>query len=259
MRDPRSILITGASSGIGAALARAYARPGIALALTGRDQGRLETVADACRRAGATVAVRSLEITDQVAVSGWIADIDRRQPLDLLIAGAGVTGGHHGPGDDESLADLQRILSVNFIGAAITVQAALPVLRGRRRGQIALISSIAGLRGLPYSPAYCASKAALIAYGEGLRAHLLKDGIDVALILPGFVDTPMAAHVTGPKPMMMSPERAAKIIRNGLARGRARITFPRLLGLGTRLMSLLPAGPVDYVLSRVAVSVTPSK
>jgi short-subunit dehydrogenase len=258
MKSPKAILITGASSGIGAALARTYAQPGISLALTGRDPLRLDHIADIGRAAGATVHVRPLDIAAEAAVTSWIAEIDHALSLDLVIAGAGVTGGHRGPGSDETLADIRRILEVNFHGACTTAQAAIPGMRRRRRGQIAFVSSIAGLRGLPYSLAYCASKAALIAYSEGLRAHMRPDGVGVSLILPGFVDTPMAARVTGPKPLMVTPERAARIIRTGLARDRARITFPFLLGLGTRIMALLPAGPVDSIMNRIHVKITPS-
>jgi short-subunit dehydrogenase len=258
MRNPQSILITGASSGIGAVLARTYAHPGISLALTGRDRPRLDHIAQICRMAGATVHLRSLDIADEAAVTDWVAEIDHALSLDLVIAGAGMTGGHRGPGMDETLADIRRILEVNFHGACTIAQAAIPGMRRRRRGQIAFVSSIAGLRGLPYSLAYCASKAALIAYGEGLRAHMRPDGVVVSVILPGFVDTPMAARVSGPKPLMVTSERAARIIRSGLARDRACITFPFLLGLGTRIIALLPAGPVDSIMNRINVTITPS-
>src|SRR5487761_546583 len=108
MRDARSVLITGASSGIGAALALAYAGPGMRLALTGRHLDRLETVVDACRGAGASVHSKLLDITDASAVAAWVAEIDREWSLDLVIASAGVTGGHNGPGAEESLTELRH-------------------------------------------------------------------------------------------------------------------------------------------------------
>jgi short-subunit dehydrogenase len=255
MREVGAVLITGASSGIGAALARAYARSGARLAITGRNPERLAAVAAACVGAGAAVIYRPLDITNEAAVSSWVSEADAALAIDLVIANAGITGGHFGPNAEESLADVQRMISVNFIGAMITVHAILPALRRRRRGQIAFISSIAALRGLPYSPAYCASKAAMSIYAESLRAWLRPDGVEIALVLPGFVDTPMAAKVTGPKPMMVSPERAAHIIQRGLARGRTRIAFPFLLDLGQRLAASLPSAPIDFILNRIAVDV----
>jgi short-subunit dehydrogenase len=109
---------------------------------------------------------------------------------------------------------------------------------------------------MPYSPGYCASKAALIAYAEALRGRLRTEGITVSLILPGFVDTPMAARVDGPKPLMIDPDRAARIIVRGLARGRSRIAFPLPLYLGQRALALLPAAPVDFLFNRFHVSIS---
>jgi short-subunit dehydrogenase len=131
----------------------------------------------------------------------------------------------------------------------------IPAMRQRRRGQLALMSSLAALRGLPYSPAYCASKAALKAYGEALRVWLHPDGIEVTVVLPGFVDTPLASHVAGPKPFQMTPQRAARIIRRRLRRGPARIAFPMFLHAGMRLLSGLPANVVDKLLGAVKVEI----
>lgn len=255
MRHPRSILITGGSSGIGAALALAYAQPGTRLALTGRNAERLETVASSCRAAGAEVTCAAFDIAQPEKLGAWIAEVDRSGSLDLVIANAGMTGGHREPGTEETLADVERMMSVNFAGACTTIHAVIPAMRHRGHGQIALMSSLAAIRGLPYSPAYCASKAALKAYGEALRGLLRPAGIEVSVILPGFVETPLSNHVQGPKPLMMGPERAAQIIRNGLARGRARIGFPFLLDFGTRIMAALPAALVDPVLNRIAVNI----
>src|SRR5690242_8878303 len=161
MKHPRSILITGASRGIGAALARAYAGEGIVLALTGRNAERLAAVAEGCRAAGAEVQSTALDIADEAGVRNWIESVDRRHPLDLVIANAGMTGGLSGEGIVESLADVQRIMRVNFGGVCNTVDPVIPAMQQRGRGQLALMSSLAALRGLPYSPAYCASKAAV--------------------------------------------------------------------------------------------------
>ncbi len=249
------MLITGASGGIGAALAKIYARPGVTLALTGRNPDKLHAVAAASSAAGAAVMERALDVRDQPALTSWIAEVEAAHPLDLVIANAGITGGHHGPGAEESLDEVRRLIDINFMAACHTIHAALPAMRRRRRGQLALVSSLAGVRGLPSMPGYCASKAAMVSYAEAMRAWLRDDGIEVAVILPGNVDTPMAARESGPQPMMMSADRAATIISRGLEQGRARIAFPSGLYWLLRAATLLPAAPIDTILNRFRVTV----
>jgi short-subunit dehydrogenase len=255
MRDPRAVLITGASGGIGGALARAYAGPGVRLALTGRNAERLSACADACRKLGAEVRAESLDVADTQRFTSWVEAVDRTWPLDLVIANAGITGGLAPGNRSETLADVHRMMSINFGGVCNTLHPVIPGMRERRRGQLALMSSLAALRGLPYSPAYCASKAALKAYGEALRAWLSPEGIEVTVVLPGFVDTPLGAHVTGPKPLRMTAERAARIIRRRLCRGPARVAFPILLHAGMRILAELPTDIVDRVLGTVKVEI----
>jgi short-subunit dehydrogenase len=255
VRDPHAILITGASGGIGGALARAYASPGVFLALTGRNTERLEACAAACRATGATVESAAIDVADAAALGAWIATIDRASPLDLVIANAGITGGLAAGNGSETLADVHRMMSINFGGVCNTLHPVIPAMRQRRRGQLALMSSLAALRGLPYSPAYCASKAALKAYGEALRAWLHPEGIEVTVVLPGFVDTALSGHVAGPKPLQMTAERAARIVRRRLRPGPPRIAFPILMHAGMRLLAGLPTDLVDRVLGAVKVEI----
>ena len=257
VRDPHSILITGASSGIGAALARAYAAPRTHLALCGRDAARLAAVANLCRECGAEVLEACLDVTEAAAVAAWIDTADRASPLELVIANAGVQGGLWRDGAGETLEELHRVMEVNFGGVSNTVHPALPAMRRRRRGQVALISSLAALRGIPFSPGYCASKAAIMIYGEALRSWLAPEGIDVSVVLPGFVETRLSRTVSGPKPLILPPERAADIIRRGLARGRRQIAFPYPLYFGMQLTRALPPGLVDPILRRFAVDIGP--
>lgn len=250
MKAPRSILITGASSGIGAALARRYAAQGITLSLCGRDAGRLGQVVAACRAAGAAVDGRVLDVTDTDAVRNWIEQRDADAALDLVIANAGVSGGTRGGGESETQA--RRIFATNFDGVINTVLPALPLMQGRGRGQIAIMSSFAAFRGSPGAPAYSASKAAVKSWGEALRGALARDGIEVSVICPGFVESRMTADNAFPMPFLMTADKAAGIIRRGLARDRGRIAFPFpmyfmvwLVGampavLGDRLMRALP-------------------
>jgi short-subunit dehydrogenase len=257
VKDPRSILITGASSGIGAALARAYAAPQTHLALCGRDAARLAAVANLCRERGAEVIEACLDVTEAAAVAAWIDNVDRASPLELVIANAGVQGGLWRDGVCETLGELHRVMEVNFGGVSNTIHPVLPAMRRRRRGQVALIASLAALRGLPFSPGYCASKAAVRIYGEALRSWLAPEGIGVSVVLPGFVETRLSDTVSGPKPLILPPERAAEIIRRGLAKGRRQIAFPYPLYLGMQLMRALPAGLVDPILRRVRVDIGP--
>jgi short-subunit dehydrogenase len=249
MQDPKSIAITGGSSGIGAALARAYAAPGVSLALAGRDGPRLEAVAAACRAAGAVVTGTRVEVTDRGAVARWIAAADRAAPLDLVIANAGTSAGTASGG--ESDYQTRAIFAVNLEGVMNTVLPAVAALRGRRRGQVAIMSSLAGFRGFPGAPAYCASKAAVRVWGESLRGHLAPEGIGVTVICPGFVKSPMTAVNQFPMPLLVDSDAAARRIKRGLARNRARISFPRPLAAAIWLLGALPPAWTDPLLAKL--------
>jgi short-subunit dehydrogenase len=238
--SPRSILLTGASSGIGRALAIASAAPGVTLALSGRDPARLAMVADDCRAKGAVVEVRSVDVTDREAMAAWIAQAEERAPLDLVIANAGISAGTGGGG--ETGDQTRRIFAVNVDGVINTVLPALPAMRARRRGQVAIMSSLAGFVGFGGAPAYCASKAAVRVWGEALGGWLAAEGIAVSVICPGFVDSPMTAVNTFPMPLKMDADRAASIILRGLAGQRPRIAFPWPMLAMVRLIAALPSG-----------------
>jgi short-subunit dehydrogenase len=249
MKNPKSILITGGSSGIGAALALDYAAPGVFLALAGRDAGRLEEVAGRCRAAGAEVATGVVDVREAAALAAWMAEQDSRRPLDLVIANAGVSAGTGTFGESDDQA--RHILAINLDGVVNTVLAAAELMRPRRRGQVALMSSLAGFRGFPGAPAYCASKAAVRVWGEALRGTLAREGIRVSVICPGYVKSPMTAKNDFPMPFLMEAERAAAIVRRGLAANRARIVFPRRLFTAVWLLSLLPPSWTDPLLARL--------
>ncbi len=255
-RDPVTVVITGASGGIGAALARAYARPGRRLALTGRNAARLEAVAEACRTAGADVMTGILDVREALAVRAFLEHVDRGGALDLVIANAGVSSGVGTGGLCEDWAAARETLAVNLDGTLNTVHPAVDLMRARRHGgQVAVIGSLAAWRGLPSCPAYSASKAAIEAYAEGLRGMLALEGIRVSVISPGYVSSPMSARVEGPKPLLMDADRAAGLILAGLARNRGRIAFPLPLAVGTRLLTLLPGWLADRILPYFAFSV----
>jgi short-subunit dehydrogenase len=245
-KSPVTVLITGASGGIGAALARRYARPGRVLILHGRDEQRLAAICEECTERGARVIPLRFDLraTDTAMVE--LRALAEREVIDLAIVNAGVIQLIGGGEQVESLEVARELLAVNLDGALATVAGVLPAMRRRGRGQIALVSSLAALHGLAKTPIYCASKAALKAYGESLRLWLAREGIAVNVVLPGFVRTAMT--MPGPKPGIISPERAALLIRRGLERNRARIGFPWWLALGLHLLAVLPQSLAERLL-----------
>lgn len=245
----RTIVITGASSGIGEALALEYAAPGVLVAITGRNAERLESVAGACRAKGAEVTVSAVDVRDRAAMSAWLSELDRKQPIDLVIANAGVIAGATADNPIEDGDAAYNLLQVNILGAANTVQPLIPIMIARKSGQIAIVSSIAAYVPLAHAPSYSASKAALMNYGKSLRDALLPYGVKVSVIAPGFVDTRMSRAESGPKPFIMNAEKAAKIIAAGLARNREIITFPWFFSFITWISGLLPS-PVRRAVSQ---------
>lgn len=254
---PGAVALTGASSGIGAALALAYAEPGRRLALIGRDPERLATSAAACAARGALVETAQLDVTEPAPLARWLRAFDAESPVELLFANAGISGGRSPEGALEDRETAVRQLRVNLEGAVNTVHALLQPMRRRRRGRIVLMSSLSALRALPDAPAYSASKAGLAAYGEALRGALRGRGVGVTVVYPGFVTSPMSRRYLGAKPGEVSAERAAAIIRRGIARGRPTIVFPLYLGLAMRAAHLLPAGLSDLVMRRFGFRIAP--
>ena len=238
------ILITGASSGIGAALALRYAAPDMRLSLHGRSGERLAEVAAKAKQKGAVVTVTTGDVADAAAMNTWVANMHRVEPLTLIIANAGISGGTSGIGDDDR-RQVDRIFDVNIGGVLNVVTPAASVMAQRGAGQIAIVSSLAGFRGLSGSGAYAASKAAVRIYGEALRADLKPYGVRVNVICPGFIQTPMTDVNPFPMPFLMNAERAARIIQQGLARDKPRIAFPWRMYMVVSLLALLP---VDLVI-----------
>lgn len=244
-----SILITGASSGIGEALAVHYAAPDRYLLLTGRDQERLDGVARRLRQKGAEVETAALSVTERDAMASLITDADRRAAFDLVIANAGISAGT-GSGE-EPPEQTRAITATNVEGVLNTVEPALTGMLARGQGQIGLIASLAGFRGFPGAPAYCASKAWVKVWGEGLRGHLAPRGIGVTVICPGFVKSRMTAVNDFRMPLIWESEKAARRIARGLERNQARVAFPWPLLFAVQLLSNLPPGLVEMLQRRL--------
>jgi short-subunit dehydrogenase len=256
---PQSIVVTGAGRGIGAALARAYAGPGVALLLIGRDAARLDAVAGDCRALGASVETAPVDVTEPDTLARALRAFDEARPVDLLIANAGVSGGLEPGRRFETFTTAQRQLRINLEGAIATVTPLVEPMRARRRGQIALMSSLAALQPVGDTAAYSASKAGILAWGEALGDFLAPDGVRVSVICPGFVTSDMSARYGGPKPFEMSAADAAALIRRKLAAGKPLIAFPWQMVAAIRAGRALPRGLRRLVLARVPVEIAPDR
>jgi len=234
-----SVFITGASSGVGKALAELYAEKDITLFLCGRNEIRLNDTAEKCREKGATVYTFVFDVTNMQEAEIAIRTADSLKEIELVIANAGVSGGVLGEAEDSP--QTRQVFQTNLGGVINTVLPALELMRSRKKGQVALVSSIAGYRGLPSAPAYSASKCAVKAWGEALRGWLRTEGIKVNVICPGFIKTPLTAVNRFPMPFLMSPQKAAKKIKKGIRKNRAIIAFPWPMVFGSWLMSALPS------------------
>ncbi len=246
------VLITGASSGLGRALAEACARPGAVLHLSGRDTARLQAAAAACRAKGADVRPTVLDVRDAAAMAGWIAAAGR---LDLVIANAGISAGTGG--DTEPAAQAARIFETNLTGVLNTALPAIEAMSLQSagadgvRGRVAVIASLAAFVAAPGAPAYCASKAAVQRWAEALDASERRRGIRLHAICPGYVRTPMTARNAFPMPFLMDAEEAARRTLAGIARGRVRVAYPWPTYAMARFAGALPPSVTSWFFSRM--------
>jgi Short-chain dehydrogenases of various substrate specificities len=247
--QPKTILITGATGAIGSALAEQYATSGVTLLLFGRDELKLGQLAGRCRSLGAQVVTLVCDLADHRCFMEQLQQICEQNCPDLVIANAGVSS--TADKDGESWQAIEEVVAVNMLAAMATVQMVVPFMRQQGRGQIALISSLAAWYGLPVTPAYSASKAAIKNYGEALRAGLAPEGISVSVVMPGFVSSAMSRTVPGPKPFQMSAEQAAQAISKGLVKGCSRISFPFPLNLGCWVLAVLPSALSGWLVKRL--------
>lgn len=255
MTQPSSVVVTGGGRGIGAALARAYAAPGVTLLLIGRDAARLDGTAGECRARGATVETAAVDVADADALAKTILAFDARHPVELVIANAGVSGGLGPNREAETFAGAQRQIRVNLEGAIATVTPLLDPMRARKRGQIVLMSSLAALQPVGDTAAYSASKAGILMWGQALADFLAPDGVRTSVVCPGFVTSDMSARYLGPKPFEMSADEAASLIRRRVARGHELIAFPWPMVALIRLSNLLPRKVARFALSRFPVTI----
>ena len=241
------VFITGASSGIGEALARHYARSASVLGLAARRKDHLDALAADLKVQCATY---SLDVSDAEASVRVAGDyLQRFGSPDLVIANAGVSVGTHGD-DPADVAKLRRVLDVNVVGLAATLAAFAPSMRSAGRGTLCGIASVAGIRGIPGAGAYSASKAAVISWMEALRIELRGSGVSVVTICPGYIDTPMTQVNRYRMPFLLAPDEAARRIARAIDARRSLAVIPWQMAIVGRIMRVLPNAIYDRLTAR---------
>jgi short-subunit dehydrogenase len=241
------VLITGASSGIGAALAVEMARRGHDVGLVARRRDALDRVAEEVRSLGRRAVVAAADVTDRDAVRAAVARCEEELgPIDVAVANAG--GGGKNPAAAFDALGATAVMRLNLDGALFLFEAVLPGMLARGRGHLVGVSSIAGHFGIPGAGVYSASKAALHRVLEAFAVELRSTGIAVTTVNPGFVDTPLVARNTNPMPFRWSADRAARVIATGIERRRRLVEFPLPLRLVAALGRRLPSPVVEWLL-----------
>jgi short-subunit dehydrogenase len=241
------VFITGASSGIGEALARYYARSAKVIGLAARRKAQLDSLAASLK---AECATYSHDVSDAEACVRAAGDfVQRFGAPDLVIANAGVSVGTRGD-DPTDIAKLRRVLDVNVVGLAATLAAFAPSMRAARNGTLCGIASVAGFRGLPGAGAYSSSKAAAISWLEALRVELRGSGVAVVTICPGYIDTPMTQVNRYRMPFLLPADEAARRIARAIETKRRFAVIPWQMAIVGRIMRLLPAVVYDRLTAR---------
>ena len=249
-----TVVITGASSGIGWALAKELAARGARVGISARRPELLEKLVGEIRASGGIVEAETGDVADRSALAEAIGKLESRLgPTDVLIANAGVSA--PSGGDPVNSDAVETMLRVNYLGVVYAFEAVLPGMLRRSAGHIVAVSSLAAYKGLPGSAAYCASKAAVNVFCEALRIELRPRGVAVTAICPGFIRTPMTAAQTNPMPFLMDAAAAAKRIADALLRRPGVYNFPWLM---YRLMKITRWLPDRVILRGVLPSTTKS-
>jgi len=244
----KNILITGASSGLGKELAIQLANKDIILFLTARNENRLLETINICKNKGAAVHYKILNIKDKEDIKNWILECDKIHNIDLIIANAGISAGT--ANGNETSNQVYDIFETNIYGVLNTIEPIIPKMINRHKGQIAIISSMSAFIGMPSCPAYSASKACILAYGQALRGHLQNYNINVSIICPGFIKTPLTDKNKFKMPFITTTEKASKKIINGLSKNKGLIVFPLIIYISLKILRILPFSWINYIFSK---------
>ncbi len=248
--EHRNAFITGASSGIGEALARRLAAQGLEVALAARRTDRLEQLADTIRRDGGRARVYPVDVSDTARATATLERADAEMDgVDLVVANAGMDRPCWA--GELTWETCAAEIGVNVVGATATLVALLPRMVERRRGHLVGISSLAQYRGLPKNAVYCATKAFLSRFLEGLRIDLQGKGVTVTDVRPGFVRTPLTADNDFDMPFLLEVETAARLIVDGIRRDRPVVAFPWQLATAVRTAQVVPAAIYDRVIGKM--------
>jgi len=245
--NQRTVFLTGASSGIGEALAVALAKRGATLGLVARRRELLEKLRKECEKAGGTARVFACDVTDEDAVLAAAEDfVHEFEHIDLLIANAGIGGNNAETRALQPLA-VKKVIDINLMGAVNSVHAVLPRMLKRGSGHIVAISSLAGFRGLPRSAAYSASKAGMTAFFESVRLDVKHQGVDVTIIQPGFIKTPLTSGREAKMPFLMELEDAVPMFIKAIEKKKRFAAFPWQLATVVRAGKFMPAWLYDRI------------
>lgn len=236
----RHCVITGASSGLGRALAEKLARPDCVLGLLGRNSSRLEATARQVTQAGALARTGLFDLRDAEALKAYLVDFDHHTPIDLFIANAGIFEETSEKNQLQDFESVKRVFEVNLLATLQALHYVIPLMQARRTGTIVLVSSLAAFLPLAHAPAYSASKAALISYGRALQPILAQDHVKLCIACPGYIDTPMIGVENRKKRGIVSAADAATRLLKGAERGQSLIGFPRRFYYLARFIPLLP-------------------
>lgn len=236
------IFITGASSGLGKALATAYAKQGASLGLLGRNTGALEELAASLP---GQHRVYALDILNRSALHEAARDFLAQGPVDIVIACAGISIGTLTE-YEEDFVQFQKVINTNLLAMVATFEPFIKSMKARDSGTLVGISSVAGVRGLPGSSAYSASKAATTTYLESLRVDLHNTRLKVVTIAPGFIDTPMTQHNPYKMPFLMQPEDFADAALKAIDKGGSYTVIPWQMGVVAKLLKWIPNPVYDY-------------
>ncbi len=233
-----NIVITGASSGLGDSLSQKYAQQNNILLLIARNKINLEKTKKTCQDQGAKVETAICDVRDKKKLEKILLEFDKKHPVDLIIANAGISAGTSK--GDEKYQQIKDIFDINIFGVVNSIYPLIENFQKRKKGHIAIISSMSGFRGLPQAPAYSTSKAAVRFFAEAIRGEFFKDNIKVTTICPGYIKTPMTDANNFPMPFLISSKKASNLIAKAIAKNKTIVIFPKIIYYFLQFTKILP-------------------